>query len=163
VLAKILADALRKELGLPQQPQAPKARAGCGVRVTNLWAGGGDGHSTAPIIAGWCTLSCEVKQVAPEGGELTLSTQNGNPKLCLHQSFKVPADATGQRLTFSLFTGYAGYEYATAVIQGAAKGCVVERVLLEKRRPSGQASTYGEQTYLDGASPWQPGELVEWP
>ena len=161
LVAKILADALRQELGLPERPETPKARPGCGVRVVNLWTGGGDGHSAAPIIAGWYTLSCDVRQVAPEGGELALRTENADPKSCFSQSFKVPADAAGKRLTLNFFTGYAGYGYATAVIQGAVRGCTPEKVLLEKRRPSGQASVYGDGSYLDVASPWQPGELVE--
>lgn len=163
VVARITADALRQALDLPAASAPPQPLPGGGVRVTNLWQGGVEGTTTAPIIAGWYTLSFDVTEVGEAGGKLTLRSENTNPKFCLNQSFPVPATASGQRLTWNFFTGYAGYGYATAVLKLTAEGCAVDRILLEKRRPSGQASVYGTGTYLDATSPIALGELVERP
>lgn len=163
VVARITADAIRKTLNLPETIAAPQPLPGCGVRVTNLWQGEVDGTTTAPIIAGWYTCSFDVTEVADGGGKLSVSSENANPKLCLNKSFTVPATAKGQRLTWNFFTEYAGYGYATSLLKLRAEGCAVGRILLEKRRPSGQASVYGTGSYLDTTSPIALGELVARP
>lgn len=163
IVAKITADAIRQELGLPAEIAAPKPLPGCGVRVTNLWQGGLEGTTTAPIIAGWYSCSFDVTQVAADGGKLTVSSENANPKLVLSKTFPVPAGSTGQRLTWHFFTEYAGYGYATSLLKLQAEGCTVDRILLEKQRPSGKASVYGTGSYLDTTSPIALGELVERP
>ena len=104
-----------------------------------------------------------MTEVGEGGGKLTVSSENANPKLCLNKSITVAAAAKGQRLTWNFFTEYAGYGYATALLKLRAEGCTVDRILLEKRRPSGQASVYGTGSYLDTTSPIAPGELVERP
>jgi len=46
------------------------------------------------------------------------------------------------------------------MVMGLAN-CTLDRILLEKKRPSGEASVYGIGSYLDTTSPIRPGELVE--
>jgi lysophospholipase L1-like esterase len=157
VIAKIMADAIRATLSLPDQIAPPRVLPGAGVRLVNLWEGD---RTTRPIIAGWYTLSFDVKTVGPEGGTLTLTGEGADPKR-LHQTFKIPAAAAGRRLTWNLMTGYAGYTYTTGVLTMSLENCTLDRLLFEKKRPSGQASIYGTGCYLDTASPIQPGELVE--
>lgn len=163
LLAKLLADALRAELKLPAELTAPRTRPGCGVRITNLWAGEGHGRTTEPVIAGWYTLSFDLVEVAPEGGKLVLRGEGAAPNMRLEQTWQLTADQVGKRQVVQFFTGYAGYGYTTSVLTGEAAGCTVQRVLLEKRRPSGLASVYGTGSYLDTTTPPAPGELIESP
>jgi hypothetical protein len=158
VVAKLTADALRAELGLPAEITTPTPVPGAGVRVENLWA---DGKTTRPVIAGWYLMSFDVQAVDAAGGALTLTGEGTDPKKTLNMTFKVPGDSAGKRLTWPVMTGYAGYQYTTGVVSLTAQGCAVERVLFEKARPSGQASAYGQGSYLDTLSPWSAGELLE--
>lgn len=157
LLAKLTASAIREALGLPEQIVAPKVLPGRGVRVVNLWQGD---RTTEPIIAGWYTMSFDVKTVAPQGGTLTL-TGEGVDKKQMWLSYKIPAEAAGQRVTWNLMTGYAGYTFTTGIITMQLEGCALERVLFEKKRPSGLASVFGEGAYLDTTSPISPGEIVD--
>jgi len=156
-VAKITADAIRAELKLPEQIAAPTVQPGAGVRIVNLWE---DDKTTQPIIAGWYTMSFDVKTVGPNGGKVML-TGAGEGNKQAHLSFDVPADAAGRRLTWNLMTGYAGYGYTTGPLAMALTECTLDGILLEKKRPSGLASVYGTGTYLDATSPIKPGELVE--
>jgi len=157
LLATILAQALRAELGLAERLEAPKPAEGAGVRVVNLWQGDA---TIQPIIAGWYTMSFDVK-AAEEGATITLTGEGTDPKKTMVQSLKLTPDQVGQRVTWNLMTGYAGYGYTTGVIRMTTERCSVERVQFEKRRPSGLASAYAEGTSLDRTSPISPGELVE--
>lgn len=157
LIATILAQALRDELKLGDTVGAPKPAAGAGVRVTNLW---GEGKTASPIIAGWYTMSFDVKS-AEAGAALTLTGEGTDPKQTAVLKFTIPADSVGKRVTWNLMTGYAGYGYTTGVLTLSADKCSVEQVLFEKKRPSALASVYGTGSYLDATSPISPGELVE--
>jgi lysophospholipase L1-like esterase len=157
LLATILAQTLRDELGLGSTIASPTPAPGAGVRVENLWQGEA---TVRPIIAGWYTMSFDVKTAGP-GATLTLTGEGKDPKQTLALSFSIPAAAAGTRVTWNLTTGYAGYGYTTGVLRMAADTCSVERILFEKRRPSAVASAYGLGSYLDTTSPVSPGELVE--
>ncbi len=124
--------------------------------MTNLW----DGDKSQPLIAGWYTMSFEVKTVGGNGGALEL-TGDGTGDQQAHLKFTVPADASGKRLTWNLMTGYAGYGYTTGPLTMTLTDCTLDRILFEKTRPSGLASEYGTGSYLDTTSPIKPGELVE--
>lgn len=163
LLARLLAEALRAELKLPAGLTTPRPRPGGGVRITNLWAGEGHGRTTEPLIAGWYTLSFDLAEVAPEGGTLVWRGEGPDPRKRFEQTWKLTADQVGKRQVIQFFTGYAGYQYTTSVLTGEATGGTVERVLLEKRRPSGLASVYGAGSYLDTTTPPAPGELIESP
>jgi lysophospholipase L1-like esterase len=163
LLARLLAEALRAELKLSAELTAPRPRPGCGVRITNLWTGEGNGRTTEPVIAGWYTLSFDLVEVAPEGGKLVLRGEGAAPDKRFEQTCQLTADQVGKRQVVQFFTGYAGYRYTTSVLTGEAAGCTVQRVLLEKRRPSGLASVYGTGSYLDTTTPPAPGELIESP
>jgi len=159
VVAKITADAIRKELRLPEQIVTPVVPPGVGVRVVNLWA---EETTTQPIIAGWYTMSFDVKTVGPNGGSILLTGAGEGAKQA-HLKFDLPADAADKRVTWNLMTGYAGYGYTTGPLTMAQTDCTLDRILLEKKRPSGLASVYGTGSFLDTTSPIKPGELVERP
>lgn len=157
LLATILAQTLRDELHLGEANPAPTPAPGAGVRVENLWQGEA---SVRPIIAGWYTVSFDVR-AAEAGATVTVRGEGKGPAHALRQTLAVPTTAVGTRLTWNLATGYAGYDYTTGIVRMATERCTVDRVLFEKKRPSGLASTYGVGSYLDTTSPISPGELVE--
>ncbi|MCE5238074.1 SGNH/GDSL hydrolase family protein [bacterium] len=156
VVAKITADAIRAALKLPEAIAAPTVQPGAGVQVVNLWAGE---RTTQPIIAGWYTMSFDVQTVGAGGGTLLLTGAGEGDKQA-RLKFAVPADSAGKRLTWNLMTGYAGYGYTTGPLTMSLTDCTLDRILLEKRRPSGLASAYGTGTYLDTTTPIRPGEVV---
>lgn len=157
LIATILAQALRDELKLGDTIAVPKPAVGAGVRVINLW---GEGKTVQPIIAGWYTMSFDVKNAEP-GASVTLTGEGKDPKHIAVLKFAIPADSVGKRVTWNLMTGYAGYGYTTGLLTLTMDKCSLERVLFEKKRPSAVASIYGTGNYLDAISPIKPGELVE--
>ncbi len=157
LIATILAQTIRDELKLGDNLAAPKPLPGAGVRIENLWQGD---KTTLPVIAGWYTLSFDVKS-AEAGASITLTGEGNSPARTMTQSFKIGADMVGKRITWNLMTGYVGYEYTTGVIKMTMDKCALDRILFEKKRPSGVASVYGAGSYLDTTSPISPGELVE--
>jgi lysophospholipase L1-like esterase len=157
LLATILAQTLRAELKPGEKRAAPAPSAGAGVRVTNLF---GAEKTLQPVIPGWYTMSFDVK-CAEAGASITLAGEGNDPKQTAVLTFALPADSAGKRLTWNLMTGYAGYGYTTGVLTLTTDKCCLDRVLFEKKRPSGMASIYGTGSYLDTASPISPGELVE--
>lgn len=159
LIATILAQTLRDELKLGDTIAKPVPAPGAGVRVTNLW---GEGKTAQPVIAGWYTMSFDVKSAEP-GASITLTGEGKDPKQTAHLTFQIPEGSAGKRLTWNLLTGYAGYGYTTGVLTLTADKCQLDGILFEKKRPSGQASVYGAGTYVDAKSPVCPGELVELP
>lgn len=159
LIATILAQTLRDELKLGDQIAKPVPMPGAGVRVTNLW---GDGKTAQPITAGWYTMSFDVKSAEP-GASLTLTGEGKDPAQTAHLTFQIPEGSDGKRLTWNLMTGYAGYGYTTGALTLTSEKCQVDRVLFEKKRPSGLASVYGTGSYVDSASLIAPGEMVEGP
>ncbi|MEI6502393.1 MAG: SGNH/GDSL hydrolase family protein, partial [Armatimonadota bacterium] len=157
LIATILAQTLRDELKLGNALSAPKPAAGAGVQVTNLW---GEGKTAAPIIAGWYTMSFDVKS-AEAGATLTLTGEGTDPKQTAVLKFTIPADSVGKRVTWNLMTGYAGYGYTAGALTLSADKCALDRILFEKQRPSSVASVYGTGSYLDATSPISVGELVQ--
>ncbi len=162
IIAGILADTIRAELGLPGEIAAPVPVPGAGVRVVNLWQGDADGQTAIPIIAGWYTLSFDVTEVAAEGGAVTLRSVEDVDKP-LEAAFTIGADRAGTRVSFELFTQYEGYAYRRSHLHMEVAGASIQRILLEKKRPSGHASVYGEGSYLDTQTAPALGELVELP
>ena len=154
IIAKIHADAIAKALGVKDMSAKAVAKPGTGVRVNNLW----DAKSNStknPVIAGWYTLSFTVLN-GSEDASITLEGGDSFAK-----TFKFAASAKGKRLSFNFFTGYEGYGYNRSTLTMSLKGCKVDKVLLEKRRPSGKPSTYGKDIYIDSKSKASPGELIE--
>lgn len=162
ITAGMLADAIRAEFGLPGKIAAPVPAAGAGVRIVNLWEGGADGQTTVPIIAGWYTLSFDVRELGAEGGTATLRSVEEVDKP-LEQRFTLAPGCAGQRVSFELFTQYEGYQYRRAHLRMEVAGGTIERILLEKMRPSRLASVYGVGSYLDTETPPALGELIELP
>jgi lysophospholipase L1-like esterase len=157
LIATILAQTLRDELKLGDAIPAPKPAAGAGVRVTNLW---GDGKTSEPIIAGWYTMSFDVKAAEP-GASITLTGEGKDAKSTAVLKFDIPADCAGKRVTWNLMTGYAGYGYTNGVLTLSTDKCSIDRILFEKKRPSSAASVYGTGSYIDTTSPISLGELLE--
>ncbi len=163
LLARLLAEAIASALGLQAPFIPPRPAAGTGVRIDNLWEGGDDGHSRVPLIAGWYTVSCDVLAVTGPNPALTLTSRDPGVKQPLSKTFALGSTTAGSRACFELFTGYEGYGYTRSAIVATTQGCRLGRILLEKRRPSGVASAYGEGSYLDTVTAPVPGELVERP
>ncbi len=160
IVAGITADAIREELGLPEDLTAPVAAPGAGVRVVNLWEGGADGQSNWPLIAGWYTLSFDVGDVDEAGGTLVLRSVEEVDKP-LEQRLEIAPGEANQRVKRDFMTGYEGYAYRRSHLRVEVDGAEVSRIVLEKTRPSGQASAYGEGSYIDTTTPPSPGELLE--
>ncbi len=162
LLARVLAEAIKGELGIQAGTAAPHALPGCGVRVVNLFDERVNG-TAAPVIAGWYTLSFEVAEGTGPRPAVTLVGPLVNGQPAFSQVFAIASTDAGGRVALNLFTGYEGYGYTRSELSLTTAGCQVKRVLLEKTRPSMRASVYGAGSYVDSVSPPQPGELVERP
>ncbi len=163
MLARILAEAIAEELVLKDPGASPGLPPGGGVRVENLWRGGEDGHTRAPIIAGWYSLSFDVLTAEGNGGQVTLHSLGDSVQEPLKTRVSVEAAKKGERITYHFFTKYERYGYSRSVLGLTAEGCTVGRIMLEKQRPSKTASVYCEESCVDTETPPAPGELVEWP
>ena len=160
ILARILADAIIDALDIEDPLTVPAPQEGGGVRVENLWDAE-TGQTTVPIIAGWYMLSFDLKAVAGEKATVTVRSVVRDTEKHLNQVFEVKPAQAGQRVQFDFMTGYEGYQYTRSQLEIAVEGCEIDRVLLEKRRPSAKASEYGVGSYIDTSQPPAPGELVE--
>lgn len=156
LLGDLLAEAIIKEFAVPDPTSAPTPSPSTGVRVENLFDPS-TGTTRAPLIAGWYTVSFDVLETTAPAPSVIL---HGLKSEFSHTHPLQPAN-TGTRISYELFTNYEGYGYTRDQLQLGANGCRIEHVLLEKRRPSAKASTYGEGNYLDTQTPPSPGELLE--
>lgn len=160
ILARILADAIIDALDIEDPLTVPAPQEGGGVRVENLWDAE-TGQTTVPIIAGWYMLSFDLKGVTGEKATITVRSVDRDTEKHLNQVFEVKPEQAGQRVQLDFMTGYEGYQYTRSQLEIAVEGCEIDRVLLEKRRPSAKASEYGVGSYIDTSQPPAPGELVE--
>lgn len=152
VLAEVLAATIARTCAIDDPAAAPRPAPGAGVRVDNLLDA--EGRATrAPVIAGWYTLSWQAGAAGPEAALVVEGEGREFP-------LRLPV-AAGARQHREVFTGYEGYGYTRSVLRLRAENCTLERVLLEKRRPAGTPSAYGQGSYLDSSTPPAPGELLE--
>ncbi len=161
LIADLTAAAIRDEFGLSDDIEAPRVSPGCGVRVVNLWDAEA-ARTTQPIIAGWYTLSVDVEAIERDAPRVTLASAE-EVELPLAETFELPEDCAGERVSFELWTGAERYHYTRSVLRMEVEGARVARVLLEKKRPGGEPSAWGEGSYLDVTTPPAPGELIECP
>jgi lysophospholipase L1-like esterase len=157
-IARLHGEAILAALAVKDH-SAPVPKAGAGVRVVNLWDAARQATS-APVIAGWYTVSFELKTVSGTAPAVRVLGAEGLPERLDQRLVLDPADA-GKRVTLPLFTSYEGYGYTRSALTLATEQCVIDRILIEKRRPSGLASAYGEGVYIDTATTPSPGELLE--
>ncbi len=160
VLADILSGAIAKELDIKDAAAEPVPAAGKGVLIENLFDKAA-GQTKCPVVAGWYTVSFDVKEV--RGDKPSVTVQSASPTIATpftNEHALQPADA-GKRVEYEIFTNYEGYGYTRDRLKLTPKDCVVDKILIEKRRPSGKASTYGDGVYLDTQSKPSLGELVE--
>ncbi len=160
ILARILADAIIEALEIEEPEALPIPCAGSGVGVENLWDAEA-GQTSVPIIAGWYMLSVDIESIAGEAGTITVRSVDRDTEKHLNQPFEVKPEQVGQRVQLDFMTGYEGYQYTRSKLEIAVEGCEVARVLLEKKRPSANASEYGVGSYIDTSRPPALGELVE--
>ena len=130
------------------------AKSKTGVRVHNLFDAKTNSTKN-PVIAGWYTLSFSV-QSSSEKASVTLSGGDSFKK-----TFKIANSDKGKRLNFNFFTAYEGYGYNRSIMKLSSNACKIDKILLEKRRPSAKASVYGKNIYIDSKSKPAPGELIE--
>ena len=67
----------------------------------------------------------------------------------LEQRLEIAPGEANQRVQRDFMTGYEGYTYNRSHLRMEVDGAEISRILLEKTRPSGQASAYGEGSYID--------------
>lgn len=154
VLAKILAEALKKET----VPPAPGQFSNYGVEVTNLW--NSMNQCTAPLIPGWYMASFCVDSM--DGDKLKFSIESLSPgslKTPYKREFAVTAEP-GKRVEVEFFTGYKGYGYDPCSMVINSENGKISRILVEKMRPGRRASRFGEGSYIDVESPVFIGEYL---
>jgi hypothetical protein len=83
----------------------------------------------------------------------------------LRKAFALPAGRPkqGDRVHFEFYTGAEGYEYSRSRLALTCRDVVLDRIMLEKKRPGGAASTYGRGAFVDATTPLQPGEVIVFP
>ena len=152
ILAKMAAPILRREMA----PEFSGATAVPGVEVVNLW----DRQSSwsAPIIPGWYVLSFKV--VSNSGGMTVTLKGKSDVQFPFEKTFEVAEGVTGERVQYMFMTGYAGYTYTISPFTISVSGGEIDDILLEKMRPSGKASIFGEGHYIDTESPIAFGERM---
>ncbi len=140
-VAAILAESLRRHaVASPGKID----RAACGVEVTNFIdpATG----LCRPVLPGWYTVSFQVEKM--DDRELTFKIGK--------QSFSL-ALQPGDRGQVEYFTGYIGMARPLEI---SFENGTVSHLMVEKTRPSRQASVYGEGTFIDTVSPMRLGEKL---
>jgi lysophospholipase L1-like esterase len=160
IIAKIHADKIAKELALTDISKKPEPASGTGVRVRNLWDKKSE-TTIIPVIAGWYTVSFDVKKVSGDNPELKITGVDQSVKTALNQTIKLVKPEAGKRMTINFFTSYEGYGYSRSKLKLEPVNCEIDKILFEKSRPSKQASTYGEGIYIDNKTTPALGELVE--
>ncbi len=148
VVGPMLAEAVRKH-AVPENKPLKKF----GVEVTNLW----DQKKNAmkPILQGWFLMSFDVKEVVDGKISFTLQMvsepQKGSKPYVKNVSI---AAKPGDRVTVE-FEGKNARIIQLEVQNLKGK---MDRVLVEKMRPTKKASIYGVGTYVDSTSPMSLGE-----
>ena len=158
--AKILTDKLIEEFKISNPSQKPVAKPGTGVRVVNLWSKT-ENSTIIPITAGWYTISFDLTEISGPNPSIIVTSADSSAKFKLEQTFKVNSSEKGKRVTVKLFTAYEGYKYSRSKLKISASDCKIDKILFEKSRPSGNASEYGEGSYIDTKTAPAPGELIE--
>ena len=127
-----------------------------GVRVVNLM--NENNETKCKIIPGWYTLSFNV-----DGNKPRIKLRGKNQNLETPLNMDIKAKAGEKRICKRFFTEAAGYGYTPDHLALETQNCIVSEVLLEKMRPSRQASVYNKnKSYIDTASPFSKGELLEY-
>jgi len=158
--AKILAEKLIEIFKISNPSAGPVPKANTGVRVVNLWDQNKN-STIVPIIAGWYTISFDLIDVTGNNPLISISSSDPAVKFPLKQIFKINPTDKGKRVTLNMSTAYEGYGYSRSKLKITATDCGIDKILYEKRRPSGNASSYGKGSYLDTKTTFVPGELVE--
>ena len=160
LLAKILAARLVQSLGIEDAATIPVPEPNAGVGVHNLWETKND-RTTEPVIPGWYVVSFDLKKHVVSEPSLTISSFNSQTVPLLQKNFDLASGMQEDRVVVRFFTGYEGYGYTRDHLTLRPKNCEIDRILFEKRRPSGQPSRYGEGSYFETTSLPSPGELIE--
>ena len=156
LLAGIMAETICSTLN--RKPEKKTVRpADSGVRVVNLMQH--DLTTSAPVIAGWYTLSFKITAITGQQPKVILQSTAVNQRF----PFKlvIPVQA-GQIVTKNFFTKYERYGYSRSSMKLQTYNCQISEVLLEKSRPSMKPSVYGNGTYIDTITQFSPGELLEY-
>ena len=156
-IAGITAKAITEALNV-QPGQAPARPANTGVRVVNLL--GADRTTVCPIIAGWYTLSFKVDSIAGENPQVELRGQDR--QLPTPFNLDIPVKSGKEYVCKRFYTEAEGYGYTRDYLLIEARDCTISEILLEKMRPSRQASVYNMKSYIDTVSPCSNGELLEY-
>lgn len=152
VIAEITAKAIAKTFDITSLKRADNT----GVKIVNLM--GADGLSDCKIIPGWYTLSFNV-----DGENPSVKLRGQDQNLETPFNMDIPVKAGEKRICKRFYTNAAAYGYTLDYLVIEAENCIVSEVLLEKMRPSRQASIYNNtKSYIDTVSPFSNGELLEY-
>ena len=152
ITAKAISEALQKSFY--QEPVRPESS---GVQVVNLM--GNDNNSICPVIASWYTLSFKVDSINGKNPLVRLHGKDATLETPLNLEFKVKSD--NGRISKCFFTEAEGYGYTRDYLVLENQDCAISEILLEKMRPSMQASVYNTGSYIDTVSSFSNGELLE--
>ena len=152
ITAKAISEALQKDFH--QEPIRPE---NSGVQVVNLI--GDDNTSVCPVIAGWYTLSFKVDSI--DGKKPLVHLRGKDAALETPLNLEVKVKPSTELIYKRFFTEAEGYGYTRDYLVLESQDCTVSEILLEKMRPSRQASIYNTGSYIDIVSPFSNGELLE--
>jgi len=152
VIAEITAKAITEALDIATLNRIDNT----GVQVVNLM--GSNNITDCKIIPGWYTLSFKL---AGENPRVKLCGQDQELETPFNMDVLVKAGE--KRICKRFYTNAAGYGYTPDYFVLEAENCTVSEVLLEKMRPSRQASIYNNtKSHIDTVSPFSNGELLEY-
>jgi GDSL-like Lipase/Acylhydrolase family len=152
VIAEITAKAITEALDIATLNRIDDT----GVQVVNLM--GSNNITDCKIIPGWYTLSFKL-----DGENPSVKLRGQDQKLETPFNMDVPVKAGEKRICKRFYTNAAGYGYTSDYFVLETENCTVSEVLLEKMRPSRQASIYNNtKSYIDTVSPFSNGELLEY-
>jgi hypothetical protein len=154
-----IAEISAKAIATTLNPASLESIDNTGVQIVNLM--GKDNVTDCKIIAGWYSLSFNLDSIDGKNPSVKLRGEDQNLETPLNKN--IPVEAGKKRISKQFFTEAAGYGYTQDYLVLETKNCTVSEVLLEKMRPSKQASIYkNKKSYIDTISPCNKGELLEY-
>lgn len=148
VVGPILAEHVRKYAKPDNKPLKK-----FGVEVTNLWDP--EKNAMKPVLQGWFLMSFDVKEVV-DGAvsfKIRMVSQPQRGSKPYEKLIRVPAKP-GDRVTVE----FEGRNARVIQLEVQDLKGTIDRILVEKMRPSKKASIYGTGTYIDTVSPMSLGE-----
>ncbi len=156
-IARITADAIVKALNITDPSVKPEPVGKVGVRVCNLFDAG-TMQTSMMLRCGYYVVSGVVKKCGANPGIRLINTTRSE-KQRFDKTFPVKAKP-GERFEFEFFTGNPS-RVGQSVFKMELIDLEADKLMIEKRRPSGKASPYTDGVVIDGTTPPALGEVWE--